>query len=77
MLGMGAGQLLALAPLLSQGGPGSLWGVQATLSFLDSLAGRRRRAEECGFEECLTQGRNSTLLFFFHSKLGFSARSGL
>ena len=37
--------------------------------------GRRRRAEECGFEECLTQGRNSTLLFFFfHSKLGFSAR---
>lgn len=36
--------------------------------------GRRRRAEECGFEECLTQGRNSTLPFFFHSKLGFSAR---
>lgn len=40
--------------------------------------GRRRRAEECGFEECLTQGRNSTLAFFFFiPSLGFQLGSGL
>ena len=41
--------------------------------------GRRRRAEECGFEECLTQGRNSTLLFFFFfiPSVGFQLGSGL
>ena len=40
--------------------------------------GRRRRTEECGFEECLTQGRNSTLLFFFFiPSLGFQLGSGL
>lgn len=37
------------------------------------LQGRRRRAEECGFEECLTQGRNSTG-FFFIPEVKFSAR---
>lgn len=51
--------------------PGSWPGIQATVH---AFAGRREGGgqEECGFEECLTQGRNSSA---FISGLGFQLGS--